>query len=154
MIWSDFLELFSLFHDVNRCTTSIGRNWNPRLIIWKYLLVIARNSLLIIAGNFLLFFVAVNFPLFSFFFFIKSKLIYLVGHDLCLLCTKLFDVELYLGSLVDIVHLTPIKLKSELLKIGCNLFMDSWRNFIEESPLNLKESRQNLTVWLNHDLRF
>jgi hypothetical protein len=63
------------------------------------------------------------------------KLLSLVGHDLCLINTKLLNVKH--SYLLDIMDATPDFLKSVHLNIGYNLLIDSWGNPIIVDPLNL-----------------
>jgi hypothetical protein len=109
-----------------------------------------------------LLFIAGNLLLLSFLLFIKSKLIELVdkvlcsidadyfqllslvGYDLCLLNTNLFNAEHYRGSLFDTKKASKILLKSVHLNIWCNLLIDPWGDRIEVNPLNLHESQEPL----------
>jgi hypothetical protein len=72
------------------------------------------------------------------------KLLSLVGHDLCLPISKIYNCEHFLGSLFDINRFTLSQLKSSQLNIGCNLLIDAW-NLFKTNPLNLQDCHYSLS---------
>ncbi len=124
--WNLFNDFVSLILN----TALLRSNLNPFFCNHSSLPV--RNFLLFNAGNLLLL---------SFLLFIKIKLIVLVdnvlcslkcdhfqllnlvGHDLCLILSKIFNSEYYLFSKFVITHAAPIILKSSHFNIGCNLLI-------------------------------
>ena len=72
------------------------------------------------------------------------KLHSLVGHDLCVLISKIINGEHYLGWLFIVTHFTPNHLKSSQRNIGCNLLIDPW-NLLKVNPLNLQDLHYSLS---------